>query len=94
MKFLILLIRNNTGYSMKNFILFIGALLTIFSIISFIVLLYLDFWFTDKYLSINLLYYASVITAVEGILGLLLYLKIKSEQNEKEVVKPPLNNVL
>lgn len=77
-----LLIKNNTGVSMKNFILFLGGILAFISIISFIVLLYLDFFYTDKTLSINLLTYASVITAIEGILGLLFYLKVKSEKNE------------
>lgn len=76
------LITNNSGYSMKNFILLLGGLLAFLSIIGFIALLYFDFFYPNNTLSINLLTYAGVITAIEGILGLLFFLKVKSENNE------------
>lgn len=81
--FLIRLLTNNTGLSMKNFILFIGGLLAFISVIAFITLLYLDFFYTKNTLSINLLTYAGVITAIEGLLALLFFLKVRSEKNEK-----------
>lgn len=76
------LIRNNTGYSMKNFILFVGGLLTAVSVIAFIGLLYFDFFYPNNTISINMITYAGVITAIEGLLALLFYLKVKSEKNE------------
>ena len=81
-RLIIKLITNNTGVSMKNFILFLGGILTFLSVIGFIVLLYFDFFYPQYTLSINLLTYAGVITSIEGMLALLFFLKVKSEKQE------------
>lgn len=76
------IIRNNTGDSMKNFILLLGGVLVAFSVVAFIGLLYLDFFMVEKTLSISYYGYAAIIAAIEGLLGLLFFLKVKSEKYE------------
>lgn len=83
-KFFKLLITNNTGVSMKNFVLFLGAILVFISTIFFLALLLLDFIYTEKSLSIDLFAYAVTIGAIESLLALLLYLKVRSEKYEYE----------
>lgn len=78
------LIINNNGYSIKNFILFIGATTGLLSILSFLVLLFLDFFIDNKSINIDLYGYSLVITSVEGIILGLLGLKVISEKNENK----------
>lgn len=81
-RFFKLLIKNNTGVSMKNFILLLGAILVFISNIAFLILLYLDFFYINNNIKIDLYAYAATIGAIQSLLGLLLYLKVRSEKYE------------
>ena len=78
-----LIIKNNTGYSVKSFAVFSGTLIALFSILVVWTLIFLDF-FTAYELSINLTHLAIFIGSIEAIIAVLMGLKVWSEKYEVE----------
>ena len=82
MNFFKKIIINNSGVSSKNFAVFCGVIIGVFTIISMIVLVYLDFFY-EKSLNINLTHLAIFIGSIEAIIAVILGLKVYSERFEK-----------
>lgn len=74
------LIKNDTGYSTKSFVLILAAVLVFVIVIGFMGLLYIDMLNTGKRIESDMLGMASIVSAIAGALGYLYYNKVKGER--------------
>jgi competence protein ComGC len=81
MSFIRDLIKQNTGVSSKSFTLVSAIFIASISILSFIVMLFIDL-LTDKSIQSDMYGMSAVITALGGLVGAAFYAKVKSEETE------------
>lgn len=77
------LITKNTGTSSNAFALVLASVAAFFSLISFIIILFIDL-FTEYKIDSDLYGLAAVITAIGGLFGVAFYGKTQSDKQEKK----------
>jgi hypothetical protein len=77
------LIKNDTGYSSKNFALLLGIITVFVVSIGFMALLFIDMLCPDKSIKTDMYAMAALIGAIDVLVGWLFYQKVKSEKNHK-----------